>query len=219
MSEVYGEKPKILSREWWPYFWMYYKWHTIIVFAAVIILGGTIYQRATDTKYDLEVMYLTDRKTIESQKEQELAREIEELCQDSTGDGEVKVYVTQIILAGTTGQVGYDANLITKHDLEMGAETMYLCIYDTPNFERVKNRTGFSEAYLPIDKWYKGNSEDLLSDNGIAYGVSLKDSPILNECNISDKGLYVFVKNDTIDAHNNDIARQNAIEVANKLIK
>ena len=36
MAEKYGVKPKIFTKEWWPYFWKYYKWHTI----AILFVGG-----------------------------------------------------------------------------------------------------------------------------------------------------------------------------------
>ena len=57
MAEVYGVKPKKFTKEWWPYYWMYYKWHTIIIgfFSITTIISAV--QCAMKEHYDLNVVY------------------------------------------------------------------------------------------------------------------------------------------------------------------
>ena len=58
MAEVYGEKPKKFTKKWWPYFWMYYKWHTISIVAIAVVIISTVMQCVTAEKYDLILTYL-----------------------------------------------------------------------------------------------------------------------------------------------------------------
>lgn len=58
MAEFYGEKPKRFSREWWPYFWLYYKWHTIGIAVALLIITTTVVDIINRERYDLEIVYL-----------------------------------------------------------------------------------------------------------------------------------------------------------------
>ena len=96
MAEVYGEKPKKFTREWWPYFWMYYRWHTIIVVVAIIGIAIGVYQKATEVKYDLDIVYRSQSLYIGENGEKELIDTLVPFMEDATGDGEVHLFFNQI---------------------------------------------------------------------------------------------------------------------------
>ena len=57
MAERYGVPPKRFTKEWWPHYWMYYKWHTIAGAFAAIMIVTTAVQCATREKFDMNVTY------------------------------------------------------------------------------------------------------------------------------------------------------------------
>ena len=57
MAEKYGTIPPKFTREWWKYFWDYYKVHTIVTVILVAAVALTVYSKATAPKYDLTLCY------------------------------------------------------------------------------------------------------------------------------------------------------------------
>lgn len=220
MAEVYGVKPKKFTKEWWPYFWMYYKWHTVIAVIAVFGIALGIYQKATEIKYDLNLTYMAQNIVIGKNGEQELIKALEPKMSDANGDGEAHLYINQINITGDEAQAYLDVDLRTKHDMEFGNEFSYLYIYDTNEFELIDGSSNLDEAYIDVSEWAGDIGEKaVLSGDGGTYGVSLKDSQIMKQCGIDSDDLYVFIKNDSIDKAKNKIAEENAIILAKELIK
>lgn len=67
MAEKYGTIPKRFTKDWWSYFWDYYKVHTLVTVGIIAAIIITIIQVRSTPKYDLYVtyvgdMYLTDEK-------------------------------------------------------------------------------------------------------------------------------------------------------------
>lgn len=220
MAEVYGVKPKMFTKEWWPYFWMYYKWHTVIAVIAIFGIAMGIYQKATEVKYDLNLTYMAQNIVIGENGEQELIKALEPKMSDANGDGEVHLYIDQINITGDEAQIYLDMDLRTKHDMEFGNEFSYLFVYDAKEFQFIDNSGNLDEAYIDISEWAGDIGEKaVLSGDGGTYGVSLKDSKIMKQCGIDSDDLYVFIKNDSIDKEKNKIAEENAIILAKELIK
>lgn len=221
MAEVYGERPKRFTREWWSWFWMYYKWHTIIAIIAVLGITMGIYQKVTEVKYDVNLTYMAQAQYIGENGEKMLTNALLPFVEDVNGDGETHLYINEIVVSGDPNQTYMDVDLRTKHDLEFGDPYSYLYIYDTKEIEIIELSYGLAEMFLPIAAWCdKEDAEVYIGNDHIAYGVSLKDSKIFKECMLGDsEGFYVFVKNDAIDEEKNEISQKNAIALANELIK
>lgn len=197
MAEVYGVKPKIFTKEWWPYFWMYYKWHTVGAFFVALCIIVTAVQCVNREKYDVTVTYAgTAYMTEESVDKLEI--ELSKLTEDIDGDGENKAFVQQLNMA--SGQANAELNyaLQTKHDISLGETTSHLFIYDKEQGETmISVREHAEETYTPITEWYGEDFEDaevLMSQNNIPLGISLKGSKLLEECGIDGDGLFVTVK-------------------------
>ena len=56
--ERYGTIPKRFTKEWWDYFWYYYKWRVIFILVAVIFLAITCTQCAMRIDYDMKISYV-----------------------------------------------------------------------------------------------------------------------------------------------------------------
>ena len=76
--EKYGEIPKRFTKEWWSYFWDYYKWHVIggaVVLAMIII---TAVQLMSKVAYDEIVTYIGEASYSDSAVE-DIAERMSEL--------------------------------------------------------------------------------------------------------------------------------------------
>lgn len=226
MAEVYGEKPKKFTREWWPYFWMYYKWHTIATVFVVMAVVSFVVQKTNEVKYDLIVTYMGQGAFADTESEQRLTAELEPFLEDATGEGEVHLLLGQIMLFGNPANIAEDINLKTKHDLEFVDAYSYLYIYDTTEFDSIANVNDVSELYLPVNEWLDGdNSAMRLGRGDVAYGISLSNSQLLKKAGINGTGKYLFIKNDAgisekaMSEPKNPTALKNAVVVANELVK
>lgn len=197
MAEVYGVKPKIFTKEWWPYFWMYYKWHTIgAVFVALCIIITAV-QCVNREKFDVTVTYAGTAYMLDGAVDK-LEIALSELTEDIDGDGENKAFVQQLNMGSDQANAELNYALQTKHDISLGESTSHLYIYDKEQGDiMISVREQAEATYTPITKWYEGDfdsSEVLLSKNGVPLGISLKDSKLLEKCGIDGDGLYVTVK-------------------------
>lgn len=221
MAEVYGEKPRMFTREWWPYFWMYYRVHTIIAVIAIIGIALGIYQKATEVKYDLDIVYRTQSVYIGESEEKQLIDTLLPLMEDATGDDEVNLFINQMNLSPAPEQEFANVDIRMKHDAEFVNPTYFLYIYDSAELDMIEVSYDFKEMFMPADLWADvPHSANVRKGNdGIVYGVSLKDSKIMADCGIDSDDMYVFVRTDTIGKDNNEIAKENAMRLANELIK
>ncbi len=221
MAEVYGEKPKKFTREWWPYFWMYYKWHTIIAVVAVIGIIIGVYQKVTEIKYDLDIVYRSQTLYIGENGEKELIDSLLPFMKDANNDGEVHLYFNQINLSDDPEQEFANVDIRMKHDVEFTNPTYFLYIYDSAEIDMIELSYSFADMFIPAELWAEDmESKDVRSgDDGKVYGVSLKDSKIMADCGIDSDDMYVFVRSDALGNDNNEIAKENAMNLAKELIK
>lgn len=180
--EVYGERPKKFTKEWWGWVWLYYKWHIVAAIGAVVIIVTTLHDCANRTVYDLQITTVTDQAILESQKDGIRAL-AEDVIDDATGNGEKEVYVMPIMLSDKNGPQGIEAEY-TRFAIERMAPEGYVFIMSQKYAEMV-NEDGILE---PTDVWAPG-----VESNG--YAISLKDNEKLKELGIdmSYEELYVGV--------------------------
>jgi len=48
---------------------MYYKWHLVCVLSAIFILVSTLHQCATRVEYDLQIIFVSEQRTIRNQND------------------------------------------------------------------------------------------------------------------------------------------------------
>lgn len=221
MAEVYGVKPKIFTREWWPYFWLYYKWHTVAVLFVTMLVTMVISECAKREKYDLRLTMLG---TFYAETESLISLEtaLEPAIEDIDGNEEKNIDIMSLVFVDKAEYDEENFASYIKHDSEFSDPLMQMFIYDKRELERRDAELFLPEAFCETDEWLQPEvDEDLLyyGSDGKPYAVSLKNSSILNECGINGENLYVLVKNDADAPKQNPKAHQNAVITANNLIK
>lgn len=213
MAEVYGEKPKKFTKEWWPYFWLYYKWHTVAVLFVMMLVAIGISDCARKEKYDLRLTYL-GRTYYDIQLWDETEKLLEEDIKDADGNGEKNIGMTDLVIAegNEYGEQNYASYL--KHDMSFSEDLSYVYIYDSKELERALTDGVAAGCYAKASDWLNADVPDdkLIYTDGTAYAVSLRDSKILKKAGFDCEELYVLVRTDAP-------TYENAVITANNLIK
>ena len=213
MAEVYGEKPKKFTKEWWPYFWLYYKWHTVAVLFVMMLVVIGISDCARKEKYDLRLTYL-GRTYYDIQLWDETEKLLEEDIKDADGNGEKNIGMTDLVIAegNEYGEQNYASYL--KHDISFSEDLSYVYIYDSKELERALTDGVAAGCYAKASDWLNTDVPDdkLIYTDGTAYAVSLRDSKVLKKAGVNCEELYVLLRTDAP-------AQENAVITANNLIK
>lgn len=221
MAEKYGEVPKLFTKEWWEYFWDYYKWHTIAILSILLIAGVTIYHQVTQPKYEFNVSYSADL-SISDESELALEKKMSEFVTDSDGDGMDGVDIRQLTFIEGTQEPQVEYTMITKLQLEMTDENTIIYIFDDNKAKYLVESESMEGAFLEADEWLASEVEEekLYIHDGKAYAVKLNGSKILEDCGIAYDNLYIALRN-----HNEDIDDEmkekiaDAKEIANAIIE
>ncbi len=221
MAEHYGVVPKKFSKEWWPYFWMYYKWHTIAIVFVVLSVLITAVQCATREKFDINITY-AGTGTLQDETLEKFAQMIEPIIDDVDGNGEKNVFVHQMNFANQPQTAEWDNTLRSKLDMELNNETSFIFIYDKTMADERMNQSHADEIYLPVSEWAGGVPDEMCikTADGVARAVCLKNSRMLAELGIvkADE-LYIAVKQNYSKDEKSGPAQKCSIEAAKKIIE
>jgi hypothetical protein len=221
MAEVYGVKPKRFTKEWWPYFWMYYKWHTIGIVFVVAAVAFTVAQCATKPRYDLTMTY-AGHLTFSSEESDEIAADMASYIDDVDGNGESSVEFQTYTFMDQAGSEEYDAAMQAKLDVELYDERSFIFIADKQTLDAMLNNGYYNEVYAQVGQWANEMpSEDRLymKEDGNAYAVSLKDSAYLNSKGYKTEDMYIVLKNQYQSGKLEPEAFEESKKIANELVK
>lgn len=220
MAEHYGVKPKIFTKAWWPYFWMYYKWHVVCILVAAVIIIPGVWQSINKVTYDLNVMYL-GRSYFDEKAYEVFMDKLSSEISDANDDDEVNLGLSCLQVTGEPAMAQSDYAMYTSHDVEFSNESTYLYIYDKREIERISSTYGLEDLFIPVSEWSDITDENMLygDENDVARAISLKDSEILEAMGIKSDDMYIAVKNDASLKDTNETAKENAVKVAKKLVK
>lgn len=219
--EKYGTIPPKFTKQWWSYFWDYYKIHTISICAAAVLIGTTVYQCATQTKYDLSVSYIGTQDITEEQ-EAKLSEIIKPEIDEITGNKEIDIdYMTYPINPNNTDKSAseYEYAMQMKYTAELQAGTTDLYIMSRDNAEA--NKT-YADCFTDISELTDNADDVLTDDSGRAYAVSLKNSRALKEAGIDSSDMYLslrllFEMNEKKDEY--VLNHENALKAAKLLLE
>lgn len=219
--EKYGTIPPKFTKQWWSYFWDYYKIHTISICAAAVLIGTTVYQCATQTKYDLSVSYIGTQDITEEQ-EAKLSEIIKPEIDEITGNEEIDIdYMTYPINPNNTDKSAseYEYAMQMKYTAELQAGTTDIYIMSRDNAEA--NKT-YSDCFTEISELTDSAENVLTDDSGRAYAVSLKNSRALKEAGIDSSDMYLslrllFEMNEKKDEY--VLNHENALKAARLLLE
>lgn len=219
MAEKYGEVPPRFTKKWWEYFWEYYKWHVIITVIAVIVAAVTIVQCATRDRYDMNVVYAGHK--IYSERETEKLKELfEENVTDIDGSGKSQVDFRHFVFSDGAGNEEYDYAVQTKLDLSFTDKFTYIYLMDEVEAKLYIQRKSVGEGFESTEV-FAGNTDAqiLRAEDGTGYAVNLKDSAFLRENNIYCDDLYLFVRAKYDDDEEQLVSYNDALKIAQLLIK
>ncbi|MBR4724106.1 MAG: hypothetical protein IK072_05180 [Clostridia bacterium] len=178
--EVYGTKPKLFTKEWWEYFWDYYKWHTILGVLLMIVLIASITECASRINYDLQIDYISEHKISDSSVAA-LTGLIEKNIDDINENGKNQAYVT-VLDMGENLDPQYTQAMFTKYSVESGYTESFVFLVSKEYADRLSNEDVFEKA----ENWTSAPSY-----NG--YCISLENCDVLKEIGIDTDDLYVGV--------------------------
>lgn len=221
--ERYGEIPKRFSKAWWPYFWYYYKIHTIVIVLLLVAITGTLVQCATKTRYDLSVMYAGST-VYTDESLNNLAAKMSEGVDDITGNDKIDAVVRQLGIAPTnTQQAGTEYNyaMSTKLDLEFMSGESYLFLLNKQEADRLIRRDATETVFEEVDKWSTKpvDKDYTLKENGKSYVVNLRYNEYFNNAGFVTENLYMAIRPLKDKPSNEDKLRHdNAVKIANIIL-
>lgn len=137
-------------------FWFQYKWHTIGIVAAVIMLAVLITQCATKTKYDLEIVYFTYTAALDDQTAK-IADYFEKRASDLDGNGEVNVQVINCSIgASSTNTENRNAVYTKIQSLIVADEKAILYITDEESIKYFDNMSSDSGGLFESEPYVFG---------------------------------------------------------------
>ena len=213
MAEVYGVKPKKFTKEWWPYFWMYYKWHTIALAVITVFIASMLFDCVAAEKYDLVVTYM-GRGYITQSQGAELETELESVISDADLNGEVNAFYLALNLSDTQIGSEMDLGMEAKHSLDFADIPNGLYIYDSKRVEELSRNPELTASYLAASEWTTAGD----AESGVF--VSVKDSTLLKGLGVDSSDMYIAVRRPLDEADDEDKAVfDNAVRAAELLIK
>lgn len=219
MAEKYGVVPKKFTKEWWPYFWMYYKTHTLAVVFVIICIVYGVYQYQTTPRYDLTATY-TGATTILPNDEAKITEFLTLNTQDIDKNGESSPFFQQLVV-DPKGDPEYNYAMQTRLTAEFTNECSYIFLFDNQGIENVLKNKTFEGAFLPVNEWLTSetDAEKLVYTGDSAYCVSLEGSSFKNELISFNDGLYVALCTLRKDDEKNIAAFKNSKAILNAILQ
>lgn len=221
MAEKYGVVPKKFTRDWWEYFWMYYKWHTIITALVIVVTASTIYSSVTAEKFDLTLTY-AGKNVYSDEVSQKVEEGLSPLCEDIDENGEKSLFFSQLNISDEMTDPQYTMAMNTKLQLAFGEDETYIFILDKATAERYRGETADECVYAPLEDWLTADIADAatFSAHGRNYGVDLSDCKLFKDLGMDVSEHYLFIRyyprkdqiKKQLDGYNA------AIELANKIL-
>lgn len=221
MAEKYGVVPKRFTREWWDYFWMYYKWHTIVAAFIIIAVTVTIVQKINAPKYDITLTY-AGNDYISEQSTDELQKALSPLCDDVDGNGKKALSFLQLNLSDEGNDPQYTMAMSMKLQLSLSEDETYIFIMDENLIKTYSESDGAGGAFAHVKDWLTAEiSDDKLyaASNGEFAAVRLDGNKYLTAAGIDTSGKYLAMRFYPRKDQKKQISGYNAaVKLANKIL-
>ena len=197
MAEKYGTIPPKFTKAWWEYFWMYYKWHTIITAFVIIAIVSTVYQTLTAPKYDVTLMY-AGKNMYNEETSMKIQEVLSPLCVDADENGEKALLFSQLFIDFTNhSDVEYLQAILTKLQISLAEDDVYLYVMDKDIAQYCMGNDTENAVFAPVSDWLDADITDkeTYNVNGIDYGVSLDECAFFGGNDIDYfKNHYLFLR-------------------------
>ena len=204
--EVYGTKPKRFTKEWWEYFWDYYKWHTIGTVVVLIMVLSTIHECANRIHYDLQLDYISET-PMSMQAQESLVTLMQNNIDDVTQNGKTEAFVTYLDM-GKHNDPQYVQAMSTKYAVEMGSSESFVFLVSKDYADQLIE----GEILVEASKWCNAPSYR-------GYCINLSDCKLLKDIGVNTDDLYVCILEMRDDVSEDKLSEQeNGIKFARLLI-
>lgn len=220
MAEKYGTIPKRFTKQWWGYFWEYYKVPTIVIAAVVIAAVSTVYSIITEPKYDFYMTYALGG-YVEPEAINKVDNVLSEYIEDTNQNTQKLVSSQCYTFSDNEQDLQYLNTMITRLYLDFVSDEVMLFVFSEDKIKYYFDSTTLQGAFKPVSEWLINDDENLkkFSFYGENYAVSLKDSKILKDAGIECDDLYVAVRAYETDDEAVLSRMRSAAAAANELIK
>lgn len=195
--EKYGTIPPRFTKEWWAYFWEYYKWHTIATAFVLLVVIVTLVQCATKTVYDMTITY-AGNSALSDEITANISSDLAEVIKDSNGDGENNIFLQQLTFGMQNEDPQYEMAMQTKLMLEFSAGETFLFIFSKSQLDTYLNQENCEGLFLPVSEWVEDESclenASLVMSGGIAYAVSLGESAYFKSLGLDMQDQYIVIR-------------------------
>ena len=221
MAEKYGTVPKRFTKAWWEWYWMYYKWLTLGILFALMIITVSVVSSLTAEKYDITLTYAGETYHTDLQKEK-VEEILSPLCTDLDGNGESSLFFSSLYLDPESNDVQQVQASATKLTMAIGEEETYLFLLTREIADAYKEESAEYIPFAPLEDWAKGNISglDTYDAHGNSYGIAISDLDIFKEMGIPTDDVYMFMR---YYPRKDQIKKQlegykESIELANKIL-
>ena len=196
--EKYGTVPKKFTKEWWEYFWDYYKWHVIIGAVLLAMITVTAVQLVTKIKYDAVVTYIgTAVYSEDAQKE--IADSFAQITDDVNGNGKKDVQFQIISTASSKSALEnpqYTMAIETKTIFEIQTGESFLFIMDAEQVQKIYENGIADGLFIPVEDWLEEINSEVEPADGAAgdYFVKLPTNAFFKNYEFECGDIYVGVR-------------------------
>lgn len=221
MAEKYGTVPKRFTKEWWNWYWMYYKGITLGVIFALILVVTTVYSSLTAEKFDVTLTYAGKLYYTDAFREK-MEEVLSPLCEDLDGNGEKNLYFSHIDINPDSKDVEYIQANSLKLNMTIGEEESYIFFLDKTIADFYKGENADDIAYAPLEDWVDGDISrfETYDAHGKAYGIDISNLNFFKDAGLDTSGLYMFVRyyprKDQLKEHRKEY--EASIRLANKTL-
>ncbi len=207
--EVYGTKPPRFTKEWWEYFWDYYKWHTIGTVIVLIIIVTTIVDSVNKVKYDLSTTFIAPI-ILTEETEQALTNLMEDNIDDASGNKKNEAFLTYLNMSDNSDPQ-YMQAMQTKLMIELGYSESFVYILSKQYADLFEGGEG---VLIPASDWTSKESYD-------GSFVSLNGNRYLEDLGLDTSDLYLAVRDTRKDEKDDKFCiekQKNGVKFAKFLI-
>lgn len=218
MAEKYGVVPPKFTKEWWEYFWDYYKLFVISGIIVVLLVLITISQCSSAPKYDMKVTYAGYRQYSEEdvQKTESI---ISEFAGDTNEDGEVSVGLTPLVFSNSVENSEYNYAMVTKLTLTFSDHFSFLFIMDKEYAEAEISKEDYDGIFNSLNEYAPSDADVIKGEDGNIYAISLKNSKLMQDNDIKCDDLYILVRLNYKDDEKNIAVHEQSLKATEALLQ
>ena len=197
MAEKYGSVPPRFSKEWWDYFWTYYKGYVIAIVFVIILTVVTVVQKVNSPRYDITLTYAGPL-SFSDECVEIITDELSPMCEDVDGNGEKALRFSELTM--NPSEAEYSVVMEQKLYLSIAVEDIYLYILEGEASLPYIGDSPDDSGFLEVKEWCKRDipEDKLFTHNDYAYGINVSECEVFRriseEYGADFSNTYLFVR-------------------------